>query len=64
MSTDFELTNHGTLFVLDPVTDDAKAWAGEHLPEDAMTWGDGVVIEPRYIGPILDGIKDDGLTVG
>lgn len=63
--TDFTLMQHGTIAILEPVTAEAMIWADEHLPEDAMKWGDhGVVIEPRYLGDILDGIQQDSLTWG
>jgi hypothetical protein len=32
-------------------------------PEDRMRFGTAVVVEPRYIGPILHGIVSDGLTL-
>jgi hypothetical protein len=35
----------------------------EHLPADAMHWGGGVVVEPRYVGAIVAGLTEDGLSV-
>jgi hypothetical protein len=64
MNTDFHFTNHGSVTILTPVSSAAQEWAAEHLPEDAMRWAGGIVIEPRYLGDILDGITNDGLTVG
>lgn len=62
--TDFELHNHGTISVLFAKTEAAKAWVEAHLPEDRQTWGhDGTAIEHRYVGDILVGIQEDGLTV-
>ncbi len=67
LNPDFTFSNHGTIMVLYPHTDEAKAWAGEHLPEDAQKWGSkdtaGTVIEPRYFEPILEGLLSDGLTI-
>lgn len=60
---DFVLANHGSVAVLTPMTDKARTWRDEHLPEDATSWGRGVVIEPRYLEPILDGISEEGLVV-
>lgn len=59
---DFEFFNHGSLFTLDPVTEAAVEWCNEHLPEDATRWGNAYVIEPRYFGPIAEGIVADGLS--
>jgi hypothetical protein len=63
---DFRLENHGSLFLLHPLNSVAKNWMGEHLPMDnpeTQFWGDAIVIEPRYVAPIVDGILEDGLVV-
>lgn len=63
MSADFLFANHGSICILTPVSEAAQAWVDEHLPEDAMRWAGGVVIEPRYAGDILEGIQNDGLSL-
>ena len=63
---DFKLENHGSLFLLCPLSSVAKNWMGEHLPIDnpeTQFWGDAIVIEPRYVTPIVDGIVGDGLVL-
>jgi hypothetical protein len=63
---DFRLENHGSLFLLLPLTPAAKDWMGEHLPMDnpeTQFWGDAIVIEPRYVTSIVDGILGDGLVL-
>jgi hypothetical protein len=63
---DFKLENHGSLFLLRPLTSVARDWMGEHLPMDnpeTQFWGDAIVIEPRYVAPIVDGIIGDGLVL-
>lgn len=62
--TDFTLVNHGSISVLTPNTSAAREWVEDHIPDDAQWWCGGVVVEPRYVGSILDGIDVDGLTVG
>lgn len=64
MTTDFDLHNHGSICLLVPMTEAAEVWAADHLPENAMTWGPGVVVEPRYVANIVEGIEDAGLSVG
>lgn len=59
--TDFTYTNHGTLCLLTPLTPEAEEWIADNLPEDVMTLGPSVAIEPRYLEAILDGIENDGL---
>lgn len=61
--SDFIVENHGSLFLLVPRSAPAKTWIEENLPSDHMTFGDGVVIEPRYVWAILAALQDDGLTV-
>lgn len=61
--TDFSVSGGGTIFLLTPNTPEAEAWVEEHLPEDRQTLGKGIAVEHRYIGGIVDGIRDDGLTV-
>jgi hypothetical protein len=63
---DFELANHGSLYLLCPLNAAAKVWMGEHPRMDSpetQFWGDAIVIEPRYVGPIIDGILADRLAL-
>jgi hypothetical protein len=63
MDTDFYCTNHGSIYLLRPLTGAAHDWADEHLPEDGPRMGLAFAVEHRYIGAIVDGILADGLTV-
>lgn len=60
---DFRFANHGSVTLLQPMTKEAEAWIEYNLPENATFFGQAVVIEPRYAGPILDAIKNDGMEV-
>jgi hypothetical protein len=63
---DFEVSNCGSLFLLHPLNPTAKAWMQEHLPVDSpetQFWGEAIVIEPRYLEPIIEGILADGLVL-
>jgi hypothetical protein len=60
---DFAVENHGSLFLLYPITPAAFYWIADCLPADAQKWGEAVVIEHRFIEGIVAGIKDDGLEV-
>jgi hypothetical protein len=48
-TSDFTVTNLGSIFRLEPRTDTAVAWVEERLPEHALTFGEAVVVERRYI---------------
>jgi len=60
---DFSCENHGSTFLLRPLSESAKIWVEENLPDEAQWFGDAVVVEHRYIWPILEGIENDGLVV-
>ena len=63
---DFKLENHGSLFLLRPLNHVAQTWMSENLRVDepeTQFWGDAIVIEPRYVAPIVDGIIGDGLVL-
>jgi hypothetical protein len=60
---DFAIYDDGTISLLRPVTEQAKEWTRDHIPELAMWWAGAVAIEHRYVEDILFGIHDDGLTV-
>jgi len=49
--------------LLKPETDAARAWTDEHIGDEAQWFCRAVVVEPRYMQPIIDGIEGDGLTV-
>jgi hypothetical protein len=48
-TADFTVINLGSIFLPAPRTDTAVAWVEEHLPEDALTFGEAVVVDHRYI---------------
>ena len=60
---DFTVENHGSIFLLQPLTDAAHAWVADHIPDDAQTIGTAIAGEHRYIAAIVAGIREDGLEV-
>jgi hypothetical protein len=60
---DFLVENHGTIFLLQPLTPAARLWIDEHLPPDHLTFGPAVCVEHRFIRDIVTGILGDGLVV-
>ena len=60
---DFIVSNHGSIYLLEPLTEAGRQWSDDHLPDDAQMFGNAVVVEHRYIEDIVLGIQDDGLTV-
>jgi hypothetical protein len=62
---DFEVQNHGSIFLLKPQNDSAISWIEEHIGADNgyQPYYPTFVIEPRYIADIVAGIQGDGLAV-
>jgi len=60
---DFTVKNEGSLVLLEPFSDQARDWVDEHISENAQWYFGAVVVEHRYIEPIIEGIQEDGMTV-
>lgn len=60
---DFLVENHGTIFLLQPLTPAANVWIEQNLAEDRLTFAGAVVVEHRYIADIVSGAIADGLAV-
>ncbi|HVA19764.1 MAG TPA: hypothetical protein VMU55_06305 [Solirubrobacteraceae bacterium] len=62
---DFRYSNHGSISLLEPVSEAAWHWVIERIAVEAnqMWFGHSLVIEHRYVPPILEGIRADGLEV-
>jgi hypothetical protein len=62
---DFLVEDHGTLFILQPLTPAAQAWLDEHVitEETLLLGGNGVVVEHRYIRDLVAGAQNDELVV-
>ena len=60
---DVDLSFHGSINVLIPLTQAAQAWMDDNLPEDRQFWGGGTAVEPRYCPDIVNGMIENGLAV-
>jgi hypothetical protein len=62
---DFQVENHGSIFLLIPQTLSARVWIDDHIGKDNgyQPHYPTVVVEHRYIADIVAGIQDDGLAV-
>ena len=61
---DFHLYGHGSISILAPISQAAKDWVADHIPDDAQWFGHGIAIEHRYVHDIVEGLQADGLTLG
>ena len=62
-TVDFFCENHGSTFLLRPISPAAFLWIHENLPPDRQMFGNAVAVEHRCIWAILDGIQEAGLVV-
>jgi hypothetical protein len=46
-----------------PITPAGHNWIWAHIPDDAQKWGNGIVVEHRYITMIEAAAIGDGLEV-
>ena len=64
---DILVENHGSICLLRPLRDSARAWLEDHVAADAQWWGGGIaralVVEPRYLVDIVVGARAAGLEV-
>jgi hypothetical protein len=60
---DIRVEDHGSIVLLRPLNETADQWLGENLDPNALTFGNAVAVEPRYVGPIVAGAREAGLEV-
>lgn len=60
---DIQIENHGSIVLLRPLSDEASDWIDEHIPDDALWFAGALVVEPRYVDDIIEGMSADGLSL-
>jgi hypothetical protein len=61
---DILLAFHGSIVIADGITDAGIDWLEDNLEAGSMRWGqNGYAIEPRHLPPIVEGARNEGLTV-
>ena len=63
MNADFRYEDHGSVALIVPLNDIAHDVLENRVSNEAQWWGDGLVVEPRYVGPILEDLDADGFTI-
>ena len=61
--SDLSVQNNGSIFLLQPISEAGTIWIEDNIGDDAMTFGNAIVVEHRYIADIVNGALADGLTV-
>lgn len=58
---DFTVENHGSILLLRGLTPECEQWIDERVGgEDRQEWNGAIVVEPRYIGAIVEGLEAEG----
>lgn len=60
---DFLIQNHGTIWIITPLTEAAEEHCNTHFGPDTLTWAKGYVVEPRYVADILIDLEDHGFIL-
>jgi len=60
---DATISDHGSIVLLHPISEEAITWIDENIGNEAQYFGDALVIERRYVVPIVNGMRADGLEV-
>ena len=59
----FHVEDLGTLILIRPLTDRVEEWLREHVSEDAQYFGNALVVEPRYLASLVEGMFEEGFAV-
>ena len=59
----FHVEDLGTLILIRPLTDDVEGWLKENVAEDAQWFGSALVVEPRYLAALAEGMFEEGFAV-
>lgn len=60
---DFKVTNHGSVWIVTPETNEGVMWVDENVSEERTNFCGGFSVEPRYIPDLIDGIEQAGLSI-
>jgi hypothetical protein len=60
IEVDAFVENHGTFFLVRPVSSFTREWIRENVSEESTWFGNALVVEHRYIGDLVAGMKQRG----
>ena len=63
INPDAVVVDHGSIFCVIPWTDAGRAWVARYIGEEALPFGPGFVVEPRYLQAIVQGMQASGLLL-
>lgn len=61
---DFDITNHGSIVMIAPLTPAAQEWWDENVPTEGWQWmGGACAVEPRCVEALVEGLQEEGFTI-
>lgn len=60
---DVTAVDHGSIWIVTPHSDEAKAWVDDNVSTERTSWGSGIAVDHRMVEPLLSGMMGDGLRV-
>lgn len=61
--SDIFIENHFSLFLVWPLSSRAENWIEENVSHDCQWFGMALVVEPRYLRALIEGMLADGLSL-
>jgi hypothetical protein len=58
---DISVEYHSSLYLLQPLNENASDWLYEHVADDAQWFMTALVVEPRHAADIVAGAREAGL---
>jgi hypothetical protein len=62
-AADFVVSGGGSVYLIHPLTDDAKSHLLRVVGEEAQFFGDAVAVEHRYVADFVAALAEDGFAV-
>lgn len=62
-SKSIRITDTGSIVLIEPMTRRAAAWIDEDVGAESgfQPWYPTIIVEPRYVDAIIDGMAADGI---
>lgn len=62
--TDVRIEPHGSVVLVRPLSDEARAWVDENVQLEGWQWfGGAFACDPRYVDNLCGGLREAGLEV-
>ena len=63
IKADFVFHPHGSLWLVQPTSDQAREQLVANVSDEAQWWAGRLVVEPRYVASLAEQLTDEGWTV-